>query len=86
MPFKCLICRKSFKNPVVTKCKHYFCESCALGQYRKSTKCYVCGELTSGIFNPAKEIIKMLENAENKGDEDSSETSESEHEEDEEEK
>ncbi|NXM65017.1 R113A protein, partial [Illadopsis cleaveri] len=26
MPFKCFICRGSFKNPVVTKCRHYFCE------------------------------------------------------------
>lgn len=33
LPFACLICREPFtleKNPVVTKCKHYFCESCAL--------------------------------------------------------
>lgn len=26
LPFKCLICRKSFENPIVTKCQHYFCE------------------------------------------------------------
>ncbi len=33
LPFACFICRKPWeeaKNPVVTKCKHYFCESCAL--------------------------------------------------------
>lgn len=33
LPFACFICREPFtleKNPVVTKCKHYFCESCAL--------------------------------------------------------
>ena len=28
LPFKCLMCRQSFVNPVVTKCKHYFCEKC----------------------------------------------------------
>ena len=26
LPFACFICREGFKNPVVTKCKHYFCE------------------------------------------------------------
>uniref|UniRef100_A0A8C9LBL9 RING finger protein 113A n=1 Tax=Pavo cristatus TaxID=9049 RepID=A0A8C9LBL9_PAVCR len=54
MPFKCFICRSSFKNPVVTKCRHYFCESCALQHYRKSQRCYVCDKQTNGVFNPAK--------------------------------
>ena len=76
LPFKCLFCRRSFKTPVVTKCKHYFCEGCALSHYRKSTSCYVCGEPTNGIFNPAKEIIKMLENAKNNEDENSSDRNE----------
>lgn len=39
------------------RCKHYFCEKCALEQYRKSTRCYVCNTQTNGTFNPAKEII-----------------------------
>ena len=26
LPFACFICRQPFNNPVVTKCKHYFCE------------------------------------------------------------
>ncbi|MED6215339.1 hypothetical protein PIB30_112638, partial [Stylosanthes scabra] len=30
LPFACFICRKPFADPVVTKCKHYFCEHCAL--------------------------------------------------------
>lgn len=51
LPFKCLKCRKSFKNPIVTKCKHYFCETCALDHYRKSTQCYVCGAPTQGKKN-----------------------------------
>ena len=25
VPFACLICRKEFTEPVVTKCGHYFC-------------------------------------------------------------
>ena len=36
------------------RCKHYFCEKCALHQYTKSKRCFVCGEPTSGIYNPAK--------------------------------
>lgn len=30
LPFKCFICRQTFQNPVVTKCRHYSCEGCAL--------------------------------------------------------
>ncbi|KAI9146548.1 hypothetical protein BKA69DRAFT_1045300 [Paraphysoderma sedebokerense] len=61
LPFACLICRSDFKNPVVTKCEHYFCESCALAHHRKSPKCYACGAATNGIFRTAKELIKKLE-------------------------
>ncbi|XP_015686992.1 E3 ubiquitin-protein ligase RNF113A [Protobothrops mucrosquamatus] len=61
LPFKCFICRNSFKNPVVTKCKHYFCENCALQHYRKSQRCYVCDKQTNGVFNPAKELLTKLE-------------------------
>jgi len=42
------------------RCKHYFCEKCALQNYKKSTKCYVCDAQTNGVFNPAKEIISRL--------------------------
>lgn len=60
IPFKCLLCRQSFTNPVVTKCKHYFCERCALDHYKKSSRCAVCSAQTHGIFNPAKEIARRL--------------------------
>uniref|UniRef100_A0A665T7H6 Ring finger protein 113A n=1 Tax=Echeneis naucrates TaxID=173247 RepID=A0A665T7H6_ECHNA len=60
-PFKCFICRESFKNPIVTKCKHYFCETCALQHYRKSKRCYVCNTQTNGVFNPAKELMAKIE-------------------------
>jgi len=62
LPFKCIICRESFNAPVVTKCKHYFCEKCALTEYRKSKKCFACGKPTLGVFNPAKDLIAKLEN------------------------
>ncbi|XP_029428797.1 E3 ubiquitin-protein ligase RNF113A isoform X2 [Rhinatrema bivittatum] len=61
LPFKCFICRDSFKDPVITKCKHYFCERCALQHYRKSQRCYVCDQQTNGVFNPAKDLIVRLE-------------------------
>ncbi|KAM4853255.1 E3 ubiquitin-protein ligase RNF113A-like [Thomomys bottae] len=60
IPFKCFICRQTFQNPVVTKCKHYFCESCALQRFRITPRCYVCDQQTSGVFNPAKELIAKL--------------------------
>eukprot|EP00035_Acanthoeca_spectabilis_P024346 m.453412 g.453412 ORF g.453412 m.453412 type:complete len:340 (-) comp20495_c0_seq1:334-1353(-) len=61
LPFACFICREPWiklKSPVVTKCKHYFCEKCALEHFRKTNKCFVCSAPTSGVFKPAKEIIK----------------------------
>lgn len=64
LPFKCFICRHSFKDPVVTKCSHYFCEKCALENYKKSTRCYICNAQTSGVFNPAKEIIARMKGEE----------------------
>ena len=60
LPFKCYLCKESFKDPIATKCKHYFCEKCALEHYRKSQRCAACGKNTGGVFNPAKEIIKKL--------------------------
>lgn len=60
LPFKCFICRESFKEPVMTKCNHYFCEKCALDNYKKSTRCYVCGVQTYGFFKPAKQLAAKL--------------------------
>ncbi|KAM9783688.1 E3 ubiquitin-protein ligase RNF113A [Syngnathus typhle] len=61
LPFKCFICRDSYKNPIVTKCRHYFCEACALQHYRKSKRCYVCNTQTNGVFNPAKDLLAKIE-------------------------
>ncbi|KPI96663.1 RING finger protein 113A [Papilio xuthus] len=71
LPFKCFICRESFTDPVVTKCKHYFCEKCALTNYKKSSRCYICNTQTSGVFNPAKELeAKMKRREEENSDDD----------------
>ncbi|XP_006881625.1 PREDICTED: RING finger protein 113A-like [Elephantulus edwardii] len=61
VPFKCFICRQTFQNPVVTKCRHYFCESCALRHFRRTPRCYVCDQQTHGIFNPAPKLMARLE-------------------------
>ncbi|XP_057778637.1 zinc finger CCCH domain-containing protein 1 [Salvia miltiorrhiza] len=58
LPFACFICREPFVDAVVTKCKHYFCEHCALKHHAKNKKCFVCNEPTYGIFNTAFEIRK----------------------------
>jgi RING finger protein 113A len=60
LPFACYICREEFRQPVVTKCKHYFCESCFLQHHKKSSKCALCGYQTMGIVSPAKELMMHL--------------------------
>ncbi|KAI4372681.1 hypothetical protein MLD38_010881 [Melastoma candidum] len=63
LPFACYICRDPFVDPVVTKCKHYFCEHCALKHHAKNKKCFVCNKPTLGIFNTAHEIRKRIAEA-----------------------
>lgn len=64
MPIKCPICREAFLEPVVTRCSHYFCERCALAQYRVNPACSVCQAQTGGFFKPAKEIVAKLKQQE----------------------
>ena len=61
IPFACIICREPYKDPIVTKCGHYFCESCALKRYKKDRSCAACGAGTGGVFNVAKGLKKLLE-------------------------
>ena len=61
IPFKCIICKEGYKTPIVTKCGHYFCESCALQRYRKNPSCAACGAGTGGVFNVAKKLNRLLE-------------------------
>lgn len=61
IPFACVICKDKYKDPVVTKCGHYFCESCALKRYRKDPSCAICGAGTGGVFNVAKNLKKLLD-------------------------
>jgi RING finger protein 113A len=61
IPFACIICNESYKEPIVTRCGHYFCEPCALKRYRKDPACAACGAGTNGVFNSAKRLEKLLE-------------------------
>ena len=61
IPFACIICKSPYKNPIVTKCGHYFCESCALARYRRNPSCAACGAGTGGVFNGAKGLKRILE-------------------------
>ena len=61
IPFACIICKKSYKDPIVTNCSHYFCESCAIQRYRKNPTCAACGASTGGVFNNARNLRKLLE-------------------------
>ncbi|GAX83907.1 hypothetical protein CEUSTIGMA_g11331.t1 [Chlamydomonas eustigma] len=70
LPFACYTCRRSWeecKTAVITRCKHYFCESCALKNNVKSGKCEVCGQATQGIFNMAHDVLKKLKMMKEKG-------------------
>jgi RING finger protein 113A len=60
MPHACHICRGSFKDPVVTKCGHYFCERCILKRGETDGTCSICGKPTHGVFNKATKLIDWL--------------------------
>jgi len=60
-PFACLICKKPFVKPVQTKCKHYFCQSCAVNRYMIDPRCAICKDNTNGIFNVAHKLAKLVE-------------------------
>ncbi|KAF5355525.1 hypothetical protein D9758_006384 [Tetrapyrgos nigripes] len=61
IPFACLICRKHYTDPVVTRCGHYFCSACAIKRFAKTPKCLACSAPTGGIFNRADKVIDKME-------------------------
>lgn len=66
VPFACFLCRRPWEeapDPVVTLCRHHFCEACALAHNKKSAKCFVCGAPTQGIFNVAHDVLRKLKRA-----------------------
>jgi RING finger protein 113A len=67
LPFACLIGRHPFTDPVVTRCGHYFCSSCAIKRFAKTPKCAVCGAPTGGIFNRADKVMAKMKKLEAEG-------------------
>ncbi|KAH9083930.1 hypothetical protein EDB83DRAFT_2309808 [Lactarius deliciosus] len=67
LPFACLIGRHSFTDPVVTRCGHYFCSSCAIKRFAKTPKCAACGAPTGGIFNRADKVMARMKKLEAEG-------------------
>jgi len=62
LPWACMICRGDFRNPVMTQCRHYFCEQCALEHFGKGhTRCATCNVQTCGIFNTAHRLLANLD-------------------------
>ncbi|KAI6365155.1 RNA-splicing factor [Pyricularia grisea] len=61
IPFACIICKEPYKQPIKTRCGHYFCEPCALKRYRKDPTCAACGSGTNGVFNGARQLQKLLD-------------------------
>ena len=63
IPFACIICKESYKTPVVTKCGHYFCEKCAMTRCMKEKKktCAACGADTNGTFHVARKLKELLD-------------------------
>ena len=60
IPFACLICRKPYTDPIVTRCGHYFDSACAIKRFAKTPKCAACGAPTGGIFNRADKVIEKM--------------------------
>lgn len=60
IPFKCVICKNDYKDPIITKCGHYFCEGCAIERYKKTASCAQCGHGTGGLFSGAKKLKELL--------------------------
>jgi RING finger protein 113A len=67
IPFACLIGRHPFTDPIVTRCGHYFCSSCAIKRFAKTPKCAACGAPTNGIFNRADKVIAKMKKMEAEG-------------------
>ncbi|KAI3402371.2 CWC24 [Candida oxycetoniae] len=63
-PFKCVICKKDYQNPIKTQCKHLFCQSCFLNRYKKQKKsgCFICSKDVDGIMIPVSknELDKLI--------------------------
>lgn len=65
IPFKCVLCKQDYKNPIKTNCDHVYCRDCFLNRIRhdKKTRCFICNAETNGICSPisTKELKTLLD-------------------------
>ncbi|CAI5756810.1 unnamed protein product [Candida verbasci] len=54
LPFKCVLCKSDYLQPVKTQCGHIFCKRCFLDRYKikKKSSCFICDSETNGVFIP----------------------------------
>eukprot|EP00956_Cyclotella_meneghiniana_P013870 scaffold20338_cov47-Cyclotella_meneghiniana.AAC.4 len=58
IPFACHICRGPFRNPIVTSCQHYFCETCMSTRVKEvGTGCPICSKDTHGVLNFPQKLV-----------------------------
>lgn len=58
LPFACHFCRGAFKDPVVTNCEHYFCESCIMKHVKETSPlCPICNKDTHGVFHQPTKLL-----------------------------
>ncbi|VDQ07638.1 unnamed protein product, partial [Trichobilharzia regenti] len=79
IPLICMICRKDYKDPVVTI-------DCALKRYKKTARCYACTTDTKGFFKFAKNLLSRIAAMKEKKKKKHSDFSESDQEEEKDEK
>lgn len=60
IPFKCILCKDNYKDPVVTKCGHYFCSKCFIHRSKKVTICAICDVDTHGVAKVGSVIKKLV--------------------------
>lgn len=59
--FVCFSFFRRYSHIISYRCKHFFCERCALDHHAKNKKCFVCEEPTGGIFNvPSKQLLAKI--------------------------
>ena len=62
-PFACVLCRRPWEeapDPVVTLCRHHFCEACALAHNEKLSPSALCAARRRRAFNVAHDVLRKL--------------------------
>lgn len=64
VPYRCVLCKKDYTQPVRAQCNHIFCQKCFMNRYKniKKPNCFICGKDTGGVCSPIlkKELDKLI--------------------------